>query len=202
MLIRIGHGLLIFLILAPLLLSWNGQIWGFRAFAWERMGVGASHLACWSILTTFRIEDRLDMGHCLLILWVPFLHSELVEFDVSCHLLRTHKSEYRGGGDDISIGNVMHRVLSISVVLSLLSSYYCNWCHHRFTLLTCYITLHTEDDIMEGREHNWSKAVVNNSNQAIPMPTLASGEYPIYQEPPKQNISQTVRKTKHNSTRG
>ena len=49
-----GHGLLIFLLLAPLWLSETGQIWGFRAFSRERVEGMAINFACWCILTTYR----------------------------------------------------------------------------------------------------------------------------------------------------
>ena len=49
----LGHGLLIFVILALFWLSETGQIWGFRAFPGERMEGMAWNFACWCILTTF-----------------------------------------------------------------------------------------------------------------------------------------------------
>ena len=51
-----GHGLLIFLPLAPLWLSETGQIWGFRVFPGERMEGIAWNFACWHILTTIRTD--------------------------------------------------------------------------------------------------------------------------------------------------
>ena len=51
-----GHGLLIFLLLAPLWLSETGQIWGSRAFTGEHMEGMGWHFACWCILTTFRTD--------------------------------------------------------------------------------------------------------------------------------------------------
>ena len=51
-----GHSLLIFLLLTPLWLNETGQIWGFRAFPWERMEGIAWNFTCWCILTTFRID--------------------------------------------------------------------------------------------------------------------------------------------------
>ena len=55
-----GHGLLIFLLLAPLWLSETGQIWGFRAFPKERMEGMAWKLANWCILTTSRNDYFMD----------------------------------------------------------------------------------------------------------------------------------------------
>ena len=43
-----GHGLLIFVILALFWLCETGQIWGFRAFPWERMEEMAWNFARWS----------------------------------------------------------------------------------------------------------------------------------------------------------
>ena len=51
-----GHGLLIFLLLATLLLSETGQIWGFRAFLGERVEEMARNCAYWCILITFRAD--------------------------------------------------------------------------------------------------------------------------------------------------
>ena len=45
----LGHGLLIFVILALFWLSETGQIWGFRAFPGERMEEMAWNFACWCI---------------------------------------------------------------------------------------------------------------------------------------------------------
>ena len=42
--------------LASLWLSEMGQIWGFRAFPWERMVGMAWNFACWCISTTFRTD--------------------------------------------------------------------------------------------------------------------------------------------------
>ena len=50
----LGHGLLIFVILAVFWLSETGQIWGFRAFPGECMEGMAWNMVCWCILTTFR----------------------------------------------------------------------------------------------------------------------------------------------------
>ena len=51
-----GHGLLIFLILAPFWLSETGQIWGFRAFPEECMEGIAWNFAFWCIFTTYRTD--------------------------------------------------------------------------------------------------------------------------------------------------
>ena len=51
-----GHGLLIFLLLAPLWLSETGEIWSFRAFFGERIEGMAWNFACWCILTPFRTD--------------------------------------------------------------------------------------------------------------------------------------------------
>ena len=51
-----GHSLLIFLILALFWLSETGQIWGYRAFAGERMEEMAWNFGCWCILTTSRTD--------------------------------------------------------------------------------------------------------------------------------------------------
>ena len=51
-----GHGLLIFLLLAPLWLNETGQIWGFRAYPGERMERMAWNFACWCILTSSRTD--------------------------------------------------------------------------------------------------------------------------------------------------
>ena len=51
-----GHGLLIFLLLAPLWLSETGKIWGFRVFPGERMEGMGWNFVCWCILTTLRID--------------------------------------------------------------------------------------------------------------------------------------------------
>ena len=48
-----GHGLFIFLLLAPLWLGETGQIWGFRAFPGERIEGMSWNFVCWCILTTF-----------------------------------------------------------------------------------------------------------------------------------------------------
>ena len=53
-----GHGLLIFLPLAPLWLSETGQIWDFRAFSGERVEGIAWHFVCWCILTTFKTDSH------------------------------------------------------------------------------------------------------------------------------------------------
>ena len=51
-----GHGVLIFLLMAPLSLSETGQIWGFGTFPRECMkGIGCN-VACRCILTTFRTD--------------------------------------------------------------------------------------------------------------------------------------------------
>ena len=51
-----GRGLLFFLILALFWLNETGQIWGFRAFAGERLEEMAWNFARWCILTTFRTD--------------------------------------------------------------------------------------------------------------------------------------------------
>ena len=51
-----GHCLLIFQILALFWLSNTGQIWGFWAFARERIEGIAWNFACWCILITFKNE--------------------------------------------------------------------------------------------------------------------------------------------------
>ena len=51
-----GRGVLIFIILAQFWLSETGQIWGFRAFAGERMEEMAWNFALWCILTTSRTD--------------------------------------------------------------------------------------------------------------------------------------------------
>ena len=51
-----GHGLLIFLLLAPLWLTETGQIWDFRAFPGECMEGMGGNFACWCILTTVRTD--------------------------------------------------------------------------------------------------------------------------------------------------
>ena len=51
-----GHGLMIFLILAPFWLSERGQFWGIRAYPEQCMEGMAWNFACWCILTTFRTD--------------------------------------------------------------------------------------------------------------------------------------------------
>ena len=44
-----GHGLLIFLILAPIWLSETGQMCSFQAFSWQYVGGTSRNLACSSL---------------------------------------------------------------------------------------------------------------------------------------------------------
>ena len=59
-----GHGLLIFLLLAPLWLSEMGQIWGFRAFPGECLQGMGWNFVCWCILTTTRTDEFMVMVCC------------------------------------------------------------------------------------------------------------------------------------------
>ena len=54
--LNLGHGLLIFLLLASLWHSETGRIWGFRAFPRELIEGMAKSFECWSILITFRTD--------------------------------------------------------------------------------------------------------------------------------------------------
>ena len=53
----LGHGLLIFVILALFWLSEMGQIWGFRAFPGECMEGMVWNIVCCCILTPFRADQ-------------------------------------------------------------------------------------------------------------------------------------------------
>ena len=83
----LGHGLLIFVILALFLLSEMGQIWGFRAFPGKRMAGMAWDRVCCCILTTFR-TDKIMVTVCWFFsFWCYFDLVKQVKFGVSRHFL-------------------------------------------------------------------------------------------------------------------
>ena len=64
-----GQGLLIFCLLASLLLSETGQIWGFWAFSRQCMEEMACNFESWFILTTFRIDKIMVMVCWFFLFW-------------------------------------------------------------------------------------------------------------------------------------
>ena len=56
-----GHSLVIFLILAQFWLSETGQIWGFRAFAGERMEGITWNFTCWCILSSWPSSELISL---------------------------------------------------------------------------------------------------------------------------------------------
>ena len=72
----LGHGLLIFVILALFWLSETGQIWGFRAFPREPIEGMAWNVVCYCILTTFRTDLAYGWSLVIFLLLVLFWLNE------------------------------------------------------------------------------------------------------------------------------
>ena len=82
-----GHGLLIYLPMAPIWLCKTCQIWGFRVFSREHMAGMAWNFVCRCILTTCR-TDEISVFFCWFSFWwCPFELVRQVVFWVSMEAL-------------------------------------------------------------------------------------------------------------------